>query len=49
MDNDAIAFGLIVLFIASIWAILLLWTIYKVLVAILEELRSISKTDRMDQ
>lgn len=49
MDNRVIGLGFLVLFIASIWVILLLWTIYKVLVAILEELRNISKMDRTDE
>jgi hypothetical protein len=49
MDNRVIGLGFMVLFIASIWVILLLWTIYKVLVAILEELRNISKMDRTDE
>jgi hypothetical protein len=45
MDNHGISLGFLALFIASIWVIALLWAIYKVLSAILDELRRISGSD----
>jgi len=43
MDNQSLAYGFVALFVAAIWIILLLWTIYKVLVSILNELRGMTR------
>jgi hypothetical protein len=42
-------FGFMALFIASIWIIAMLWAIYKVLVAILDELRGTNKSDNPNE
>lgn len=50
MDNHVLGFGFMLLFIASIWVILLLGAIYRVLKAILLELEAISgKRDRLPE
>jgi hypothetical protein len=48
MDNQAISLGIVALFIASIWIIVMLWAIYKVLAAILDELRRMNDSDDSD-
>jgi hypothetical protein len=43
MENSIIGLGFLMLFIAAIWIVLTLSTICKVLVAILDELRSMNR------
>ena len=48
MDDRAIGIGFMVIFVACIWVIATLWAIYKVLVAILAELRRVNAPDDLD-
>jgi len=43
MGTSVIGLGFLLLFLAAIWIILMLWTIYKTLKAILSELQNMNR------